>query len=1005
MCSFSLSAWTINGPNEAGVIDSEPAIALSRGTTNPLKKDSEFSRMSGLQLPGAYQIRSRNKIMTEKDIVNPEELGTESKFSRSIPNIIKSIPSKIIGKILGEMPEIEDRLDSSDMGVIESVVSLPHWISKRQKDFSPIYERQLKRMDEKFKALQESLEESEPFFAEMSKGEEKALSDIIWKIDGQKLKGMDADKFISVKDEKGRPLRENGRVVLEMNPEYYEAFKTWVKKQKVSDKVKAALVAVRTSLDNDFLRAYNAMRSMSEISDDTIKEFRTNINHIHNYFPHKRYGKYNIQGIGLNKVDKTENGKWAVFNQLGHQLSKDFSDKNVATQFLLKNRKSVVYREHFDATTKGLARIKAAKMVKSLKTEYPDLDWSKGENKDLPDDIYANPIDTNAMEQIINAATSKLDNEKKASEIKAALAQSISDIMKTRGWSAASIGRKNIPGFERDNIRGVLFDYKSGLTGWLTKMSAARDFSNLLGKIDAKNNPKLYTYSTTYVRNMLRNADRIDSVVGKIKAIAFLWYLGGNLKTAALNLTQNVITGVPRLGMDVKGSGRKYINAAMDTITDALTKGKKLQKDEAQLLNDLYKEDVITEGFLNEVRGKAKRDGMSNLWNKVIKAAGAPMAVAERFNRASLALAAYRAARDGQLKNGSEAMVYDEAKAFSETIVRDSHFVYGKSNLPQPLRNSDLGRAINPAYTFRTFSQNLLSIWNWMLSSQGTEGKKAFAKSMMGTAAIGGFTALPFYSTLMSLFQWSTGDDDDWTEEIRHKLPENEMLRDLVTYGLPAVAGVSLGGSIGLETPVLSNIKPGETASDAVKNNIGEIIGIPWDLLFQKPARFKKALASGDNLRAFEEVAPTIIKNALAGFRLYTKGKTTLSGMPIFDPISGEQRLSGLESLSKAFGFQPVSSTKSYEAYSARSVSEAVRKEKGDGLASRFAQALRDRDKKKALDTLKELRKWNVEKMKEAKPWLLITPQSFESSVKIRLQGHNLNKRDMLRAVGQMRAY
>ena len=73
------------------------------------------------------------------------------------------------------------------------------------------------------------------------------------------------------------------------------------------------------------------------------------------------------------------------------------------------------------------------------------------------------------------------------------------------------------------------------------------------------------------------------------------------------------------------------------------------------------------------------------------------------------------------------------------------------------------------------------------------------AKGLGATAALGGLVSLPFYATLMALFQAATGDDDDWTEAIRKQLPQNTMLRDIVCYGLPAGAGVNLGGSLKME--------------------------------------------------------------------------------------------------------------------------------------------------------------------------------------------------------------
>ncbi|BDQ35937.1 hypothetical protein SYK_02970 [Pseudodesulfovibrio nedwellii] len=1003
--------FTVHG--EPGIrFRHEPAMAFSRKeNTEPDFSEIKFSRGTYRQSALIQQLQRMNG-------------GTMPSGGNAAVRAMTAKPSQIAKDAAKKGKSgLHNRINTGDLSVLQEVASLPHWIAKRFPAFDAIYRRQLTRMDERAAVLKESLEEVEDFFTDLSKEDHAALRDMIWEIDGEKLPGMNLDKFIPVQDAKGRDTYENGRIVLEMNPRYYRMFERWLDKQPVSEKVKKAMSALRESLDRDFLRAYDAMREMAEIDEDTIKAFRSNINHVHNYFPHKRYGGYYVQAVGDNYVGQTDEGKWAVFNATDDIVSKEFANEATARKHWTKNKRSAVHREHFDASTKGLAGRKAEKKMAELKVDYPDnVDWSTGKNERLPDELYEFGIDTNAMEQIVVAAADKIENKEMAKEIKGKLAEAVSDTMKSRGWSAATIGRKGVPGHEKEDIQGIIYDYKAGLSGWLTKIQASRDFTSLLGQVDAKQHPKEYVYATNYVQNMLRNADKIDRAVGNIKAIAFLWYLGFNLKTAALNLTQNVIVGIPRFSMDVKSGGFKYWKAAGATLTEQLTgratggKVKTLPKDESRLLDDLYREDVITEGFLNEIRGRVQGVSVAAIGNKVLKWAGMPMAIAERFNRASLALAAYRAARDGKITNeavlaelGAKLGVglpYEKAKAYAEDVVRDSHFVYGKTNLPQPLRNSTIGRGTNPAYTFRTFSHNILSIWNWMLWNQGAEGKKAFAKSMMGTMAIGGFTALPFYATLMHLFQWATGDDDDWTEEIRKELPEGDMLRDVVTYGLPAGAGFSLGGSVGLETPILSRVEPGATIEESVADNLGDIFGIPWDMFFRKPSRVVKALRAGDEWRAFEEAAPTIIKNGMSGYRLWKDGHRSMTGKPINEPGKfGPRKLTEAEALGKMAGFQPISSTKSYDQYRGRKVSKQVRSNKAGEFANNYVMALRKGDKDKARSVLTAWQEWNKEARNDKKPWMVITRRDMTARIKARAKGNGVSPRDALRILEQRKAY
>lgn len=204
------------------------------------------------------------------------------------------------------------------------------------------------------------------------------------------------------------------------------------------------------------------------------------------------------------------------------------------------------------------------------------------------------------------------------------------DVMKSSGWGSHAIGRKNIPGFEKDDLFRVLYDYKSGLTGWLTKMESSKDFAEALGKINAKVHPQEWSYTSQYVKDMLRNGDRVDRTVGTIKSAAFAWYLGGNIKTAVLNLTQNVIVGVPRLQMDVEGGARAYIDGAQKQIVNQYArrftgdKGKGLSEEEARLIQDLYGDALITDAYMEEVRGQVTGGPVNSALEQVDEGHGLP---------------------------------------------------------------------------------------------------------------------------------------------------------------------------------------------------------------------------------------------------------------------------------------------------------------------------------------------------------------------------------------------
>lgn len=224
--------------------------------------------------------------------------------------------------------------------------------------------------------------------------------------------------------------------------------------------------------------------------------------------------------------------------------------------------------------------------------------------------------------------------------------------------------------------------------------------------------------------------------------MAFAWYLGGSIKTAMVNLTQNFIVGIPRLQMDVTEGASAWLRGAHRAIAYRVTgeKAESLSDEEARLLRELYGESVITDAYMEEIRGQLGSTS-GNLWNRFTRALGWPMSEVEKIQPASLALAAFRAARAGQMKDHAKKRYgvtgradYEQAKAFASEIVRDSHFVYGKSNMPEFMRSSAAGRAMSSMFTFRSFTFNMVGMWAWALGTQGREGAKFRAKSLGANA-------------------------------------------------------------------------------------------------------------------------------------------------------------------------------------------------------------------------------------------------------------------------------
>jgi hypothetical protein len=852
-----------------------------------------------------------------------------------------SVKSKIMGAE-GIEPEITEHFKTGDLGRLAEIFKLPYWLGKKFPAIGKMVDTYYKGTERKADMASRSLAEVEDLW-KLPKEKMKELSGIVQAHDGKPIKSITSKKFIRRMDENNNPVMVNGRVALDLNPKYQEDFRTYVDTLKASPEVKKAFVDLRESLDNDLLRAYSKMLEMKDVDGGVIQEMRTNINQVHNYFPHHRYGKYYARAIDAEG--------------------------------------NVVFRTHYDALP-GRHKGEGLKIINKMKKEHPGARWEMGINQKLPDEIYDFPIPVEAMEQIIMAAGKSLDKDtQKAFE--QIMPEAVANVMKSRGWGSHMIHRNDIPGHETEDIQRVLLDYKTGLSGWIAKMETSRELGNIMRSVKGDKTPNLYRYCQQYMQDVLRNQDDIDKTVGKVKAATFAWYLGGNIKTAMLNLTQNIIVGWPTLAQHTGGSGVKMMDATMKKIIKS-----RLTDNETKLLDDLIHSGITTDNYLRWIRGQV---GGGSITDKALHVLGLPMSFAERFNRSSMALAAFRAMRDGKivnkktlekygLKKGEKAD-YAKAREFASDMVRDAHYLYGKGNMPQPLRSSTAGRAASPIFTFRTFTANTVLAWEQMLFHMGKEGRKAFARSMLATISLGGLTAIPLYATIKQVLQTALESDDDPVEEWAEQF--DEQTTSMLLYGVPALAGVSLKGSISMETPFTGIV---DNKSNKVLTNI---LGVTYDLLVDKPGRAWNAYKHSDYSRMVEEAMPTFIANGMKAFRLYNEGQTTVTGTTIPDETGEPRKIDKSEALGKIIGFQPVKLSRDYEKYHSGQVTKKLRSDKQGEIASEAVSAVRSGDRKAFRKAMEKLYAWNKKQYAKGNIHLILKPSNVNASIKRRLSGQS----------------
>jgi hypothetical protein len=903
-----------------GVSNDWEGSILYHGLSNVLGSDKEASMfllragIDGIRYPAGtlsgggkgtnYVVFDENAITIEERIqyaiANPDPTGEAKSLWKSA--------SEWLGK--GYVDK--------DMKWYQRAFMNPYYLGKKYLSMKSAVETEINAGERRSKELtgyyEGKLDEVQRNISK-SKKKSKELDDLLFKWDGERF----PKKSVTHRN----PFYLDDGGAIKIRPLHYAQVKNYLNTQNIAPDVVDAFMEIRKTLDKVFVDATKLM-AVDREDPTEIEEFRQSIMATTNYFPHRR------QGNAFIRVTDRETGK-------------------------------TVYREHFNSYNKlknkpSQVKARTAKWL-AKQIRNGDLEGNASRYKisnikkvtQLPDEVFFSiPVD--AMQQLADVAAGRVE---KASgvEIKAALDKAIADVFKGRGWASHAINRQNIPGHETEGAFDILFDYLAGYSGFKTKIDRAKEHHKTLRNIDAKENPNEYKYVSNYIQDMLKNQDKTDRAVDTLRGLFFVKYLGFVPKSAVVNLTQNVVMAAPVLGKYTKSADKKLAKAMKD-VRGALTsrsawqnkeiKYPHLNKDEQAAIKELVEAGATADIFLRELMGNIPKAGWGKIYKKAVDWSGKFMQLAERFNRTSTGLAAYRVG----LENGK---THDEAIEFAKEVILDSHFLYGRSNLPSSVRGGDFRKVARSAYTFRSFTHNYLLAMHHLILNQGKEGKIAAARSIRNVFLMGGLASVPFAKDLMQAALSAAGEDDkDAMTEIRKLVPE-EWMKDMIVYGLPGAGGVDLTGSLSIEFP----------------RGWNELLGIPY-AVYDDTNKMIKSWKSGQKYRAVSEspITPISMRNAMRAVELASTGQRTRSGRDINYPGEvGPRKITKSQATLKALGFQPTSVSKGYAAYEAESRVGAI-DEKKSRYADRYVNALRRNDKDEMKKILSEINDWNKKAVK-----------------------------------------
>ncbi len=691
---------------------------------------------------------------------------------------------------------------------------------------------------------------------------EMARSDARGELQHQFLEGL--DPFFKLK---GQDYEAVKRLLLLGDKDGRVFTKPELAKAGLSQRGIDGYESVRSTLDSAQSHYWAKMKEMG-VPEDELLALRKQIGSIEGYFPRVRQGKYFI------RAEKAGEPSRRV------QFNSGFKGKQLRTQL----------------EQEGFKVVESGKVTK------------------LPEEVY-HQISPEAISQVVNVASRNFDVI-----IQKELKQNVANAFKQRGWGQHGITRQDfIEGFETENLKKVLYDYVNGFSGYVTKMDAAKQFQkNLVDMafdkskkgVSAAELPRMYKWGEDYVKHVMSNTDMVDKISSGIRAASFYKYLGAVIKTSFVNASQNAVAAAPRLSLETKGAYPKLGKAMGDIVAHYAPKGRRLLAEEQKALRIALQKRWGQEQYVKELMGNLGKYG--RVPGAVQKIMGGPMAIAERFNRQSTFLAAFRVFRK------EKGLAFDDALRKAGEIVEDSHFTYGKSNLPSLFRGSTAGKLARSAYTFRTFPHQYINL----LSHLNRTDKKAVAKALGSIVAVGGASSIPLAKTFESVAQRLGYQPRQYLQD---KIKEYglEFMGDEIIFGLPALLDIDLSGSIGMEMPGQHQISSDDPRAMILEGAV-DVLGVPFSYV-DDTIKSTEYLYNGDVYRALENspVTPTVISNAMQAKRIATEGQTTRSGKAVLTDEGVQAKYTTPQAIKKGvFGFQSVEASKEYQKFRSRQAAQ-----------------------------------------------------------------------------------
>lgn len=448
-----------------------------------------------------------------------------------------------------------------------------------------------------------------------------------------------------------------------------------------------------------------------------------------------------------------------------------------------------------------------------------------------------------------------------------------------------------------------------------------------------------------------------------LRNFMFHYFIGGSVASAMANLTQPVLQTLPWLTEHVGAKAPGLLlaaarMAATGRIDDPHLAAALKQADADGLTQPKEIHTLMADAQQGLITANVRARALLQAWSGFF-------GQAEAFNRRATFLSAYQAA----LELGVQAVRdkgYKDAYDFARAALNETQGLYSKVNRPNWAR----GGAGSVLFTFKLFSITYLEMLMRMPWQQ-----KLIALALMTTMA--GVEGWPFIENIEDMV-------DTLGQAMGYNVNSKKAVRRLVTGVFGDTFGPLMlrGGFGALDADMsgklgLGKLIPGTgTFKLSDKDKDGGDAGGPAESMFKAfhDAVMKAQLGQfGGNSGAFATLAPTAVRNMIAGTDMWTSGHYHDSMDRNVMPATK------YEAALKFFGFQPSSVALQTDILGDISQDKAMLGVLKGSLMTRWGAAIMDQDQAAIQKIVAQWQQWNQDNPQYK---LVITPAELQAKVR-----------------------